>query len=243
MIKVIVNGAKGKMGAMTVDTVKAAEGLALVGALDINDDLKKSIEDNKPDVVIDFTHPSCVKENTLTVLNCNCRPIIGTTGLSENDLDEIAALSKEKGLGTLVIPNFAIGAVLMMKFAKEAAKHMPRVEIIEWHHDKKADSPSGTAIKTAEVIYESNNDVNKEELVEKEIIVGTRGGEKNNIPIHAVRLPGYVASQEVIFGGLAQTLKIRHDTISRESFMPGVVLCAKKIQDITGLVYGMENII
>ncbi len=241
-MKVVVNGALGKMGQETVNAVHGEPDLELVASIDRDNDLAATIKNTRPDVVVDFTHPSCVKQNVITILSGGANAIIGTTGLSEADLMEIDAAAKANGLGALVIPNFAIGAVLLMTFAAEAAKYMPKVEIIEYHHDKKADAPSGTAIKTAEMIYSVNQHINSAKLDETELIPGARGGRKHNIPIHSVRLPGYVASQEVILGGVGQTLVIRHDTISRDSFMPGVILCIRKISQISGLVYGLENV-
>jgi len=243
MIKVLINGAKGKMGVETVKAVSNDSELELVGTIDFDDNLSQAITDLKPDVVVDFTNPDSVKGNTLTILNSGCYAVIGTTGLSEKDLMDLEIAALENKTAVLVCPNFAIGAVLMMQFAAQAAKHMPRCEIIEMHHDKKIDAPSGTAIKTAELICESNPQINVEKLKEKEIVLGSRGGNKHNIPIHAIRLPGFVANQEVIFGGLGQTLHIKHDTISRESFMPGVILSIKKAQSLKGLVYGLENLL
>lgn len=243
MIKVVVNGANGKMGQETVKAVTSESDIMLVAAIDRDDNLADVIRTQKPDVVIDFTHPSSVKYNVITILNSGAHAIVGTTGLSVTDLEEIHLLAKSKSLGALVIPNFAIGAVLLMKFAAEAALHMPTVELIEYHHDKKADAPSGTAIKTAEVIAAASPHINSTQLDETEHIERVRGGRKNNIPIHSIRLPGYVASQEVILGGLGQTLTIRHDTISRDSFMPGVVLCVRKINAVSGLLYGLENVL
>ena len=225
MMKVVVNGALGKMGQETVNAVHGEPDLEMVASIDRGNDLADTIKTTHPDVVVDFTHPSCVKQNVLTILSHGANAIIGTTGLSEADLMEIDAVAKANGLGALVIPNFAIGAVLLMTFAAEAAKYMPKVEIIEYHHDKKADAPSGTAIKTAEMIYSVNQHINSAKLDETELI------------------PGYVASQEVILGGVGQTLVIRHDTISRDSFMPGVILCIRKISQISGLVYGLENVL
>ena len=243
MIKVIVNGAKGKMGAESVKAINKETDMSVVKECDLNDDLLTALQESLPQVVVDFTHPSCVKDNALTILSHGSCPIIGTTGLSGSDLQDIHSLAEEKDLGALVIPNFAIGAVLMMTMAQEAAKHMDRVEIIEYHHDKKADSPSGTAIKTAEMIHIANPTINASPLDETELIKGSRGGSKHNIPIHAIRTPGFVANQDIIFGGLGQTLTISHKTISRESFMPGVVLSVRKIQELKGLVYGLENIL
>ena len=218
MIKVIVNGAKGKMGQETVKAVKAEPDFNLVAELDLGDDLAQTISDKKASVVVDFTHPKVVMGNIRTILEAGAHGVIGTTGLTEADLEEIKLLCVKNKVNCLVAPNFAIGAVLMMRFAKEAVKYMPKAEIIEFHHESKADKPSGTAIKTGH-------------LMGKEV------------PIHSVRLPGLVAHQEVIFGGLGQTLTIRHDSISRDSFMPGVVMAIRRIKDLQGLVYGLENLL
>jgi len=245
MIKVLVNGAAGKVGSETVKAVKNEKDLQLVGATDVNDDLKASIASAKPDVVVDFTHPGVVMANVRKILESRVHAVVGTTGLSGNDLEEIKKLCEKNKVNCLVAPNFAIGAVLMMMFSRTAAKYMPNVEIIELHHDKKADSPSGTAMKTAEMILQSEaaKGLVKGKQSEIENLDGARGGSLGGIHIHSVRLPGFVASQEVIFGGLGQTLTIRHDTISRESFMPGVIMAIRGIKELNGLVYGLENLL
>ena len=217
-IKVLVNGAKGKMGAETVKAILKEADLELVGQTDIGDDLSAAIKKSGTEVVVDFTHPASVLNNIKTILSGKVHAVVGTTGLTSQNLEEIKTLCAENEVNCLVAPNFAIGAVLMMRFAKEAVQHMPQAEIIEFHHETKADKPSGTAIKTAH-------------LMGKEV------------PIHSVRLPGLVAHQEVIFGGLGQTLTLRHDSISRESFMPGVVMAVRKIAGVRGLVYGLENLL
>ena len=241
-IKIIVNGACGKVGKEVVKAVSKESGLELVGAVDIagtgsdigeitgigktgikvTGDLVKAIIETKADVVVDFTIPKTIMNSIKAAVEAKACVVVGTTGISENDLKEISSLCEKNGVNVLVAPNFAIGAVLMMKFASEAIKHMPKAEIIELHHDQKLDAPSGTSIKTAEMMKKSSG--------------------VKDIPIHSVRLPGFVAHQEVIFGGLGQTLTIRHDSISRESFMPGVILAVKKIKSLKGLVYGLENI-
>lgn len=225
-IRVLVNGARGKMGAETVKAVLKEADLELVGQADLGDKLAKSIKSTKAEVVVDFTTPSSVMENVRTILNSRTHAVVGTTGLTSENLAEIKKLCEKNKVNCVVAPNFAIGAVLMMKFAREAAHYMPQVEIIELHHDKKLDAPSGTAKKTAEMI-----------MAERE------GVKTQKVPIHSVRLQGLVAHQEVIFGGLGQTLKIRHDSISRESFMPGVILAIRKVGKLKGLVYGLENLL
>jgi len=223
-IKVIVNGAKGKMGSETVRAIGRESDLELVGQADMGDNLGEAIKKRAAEVVVDFTAPDAAMMNIRAILTAGAHAVVGTTGISKDDLLEIEHLCESNGKNCLVVPNFAIGAVLMMQFAREAAKHMHKAEIVEMHHTQKLDKPSGTAIKTAQMM--------------KEVI-----GEGADIPIHSVRLPGFVASQEVIFGGLGQTLSIRHDTTSRESFMPGVVLGIRKVKKLKGLVYGLENIL
>jgi len=213
--------------------------------MQISKDLDRAIKDSRPDVVVDFTHPNAVMNNTRTILENKVHAVIGTTGLTDNDLNEIKKLCSSNKVNCIVAPNFAIGAVLMMMFSKTAAKYMPNVEIIELHHDKKADAPSGTALKTAELILQSDaaKVLIKGKPAETEKLNGARGGSMQGIHIHSVRLPGFVASQEVIFGGVGQTLTIRHDSLSRESFMPGVIIAVRKIKSVEGLVYGLENLL
>lgn len=171
------------------------------------------------------------------------RPVVGTTGFSEADLKELQQLTEEKGIGCIIAPNFAVGAVLMMKFAKMAANYFPDVEIIELHHDKKLDAPSGTGLKTAEMIAEVRESKKQGHPEEKELIEGARGADYDGIRLHSVRLPGMIAHQEVLFGMDGQTLTIRHDSYNRASFMSGVKLSVEQVMHIDQLVYGLENII
>jgi len=205
------------MGQAVVAAVTADSECSLVAGLDQGDNLAKTIQDTKAEVVVDFSVPDSRMSVVEAIVKNGARGVIGTTGYTPDDLKLIDKWCAEYKTSVLIAPNFAIGAVLMMQFAKEAIKHMPKAEIIELHHDQKLDAPSGTAIKTRELMGDPN------------------------IPIHSVRLPGLVAHQEVIFGGLGQTLTIRHDTINRESFMPGVILGIKKIVGVQGLVYGLEK--
>lgn len=264
MIRVVVSGAAGRMGSEVVKTIYRAEDMELTGAVDIynigkdagsvaglgevgitiQEDLASALTNLKPDVVVDFTNPQSVASNIRIVLEAGVRPVVGTTGLNQADIGELAGLVDEKGLGCVIAPNFAIGAILMMKFAKDAVKYFPHVEIIEEHHDQKVDSPSGTAIKTAEILAEQRGEFHQGLPTEVENLPGARGAEfGGGIRIHSVRLPGLVAHQEVILGGLGQTLRIRHDSISRESFMPGVLIAVRKIMNINSLIYGLENLI
>jgi 4-hydroxy-tetrahydrodipicolinate reductase len=243
MINVVINGYKGKMGEACIDAVTQTHDMTIVGKNGRGESLSDCLIRTHPDVVVDLTHPSSVYESVLTILTYGCHAVVGTTGLTEEQFETLGILAKEKGKALIVCPNFAIGAILMMQFATKAAMYMDRVEIIELHHDKKADAPSGTSLKTAELIAESNPDINRHDLVETETIPGARGGLHHRIPIHSVRLPGIVANQEVILGGLGQTLSIKHETISRNSFMPGILLCIRKAKSIKGLIYGLEHLL
>ncbi len=212
MIEVAVAGASGRMGQAVCEAVTGAEDMELVGRADplLGTALADVLDDAQ--VVVDFTQPDTALENALQCVRAGVHVVIGTTGFDPAPLYELepAAASGERPLGNVLIaPNFAIGAVLMMRFAAEAARHMRKAEIVELHHDNKLDAPSGTAKRTAE------------------LMAAASGGEPP--PIHSVRLPGLVAHQEVILGDLAQTLTIRHDTIGRESFMPGVLLAVRRV--------------
>lgn len=257
-IRVVVSGAGGRMGRETVNAVlEAGPDLALVGAADpafagnsiseviggecpviIEKDLSRVLESAQADVAVIFTTPDAAMDDARATMKAGAVPVIGTTGITPENLQEIEGLSKQHGVGAIIAPNFAIGAVLMMKLASEVAKYMPAVEIIELHHDKKLDAPSGTAIKTAEMIAASR-DVNPSAGE----AVPARGGDFHGVRIHSVRLPGLVAHQEVIFGGLGQTLRIRHDSYDRESFMPGVLMAVRKASGLKDVIYGLENIL
>lgn len=253
-IRVAVAGSKGKMGQEVVKMVQQDSELELVAEIgstprDHGDQpipyftsLEEALTTTKPDVLVDFTTPHTVKGNMELALSHGVRPVVGTTGFSPEDIERLDKFCKEKGIGAIIAPNFAVGAILMMKFAREAAKYMPHVEIIELHHDQKLDAPSGTAIKTAELIQETREELKQGHPGEKEVIDGARGGYYNGFRIHSVRLPGLVAHQEVLFGHTGQTLSIRHDSINRESFMPGVNLAVKKVMEIQSLIYGLEHI-
>ncbi len=257
MIKVGVSGALGKMGKEVVSAVCNSQDFELVCAVDvieidteicdgvrINGDLKGAIEIAKPDVMIDFTQPKNVFENTKICLENGVRPVIGTTGLTEEQLNTIKEMTEKNGLGCFIAPNFSTGAVLMMKFAQMAAKYFDNAEIIELHHNQKKDAPSGTAIKTAQMMAIENPNLAKGNCEETETIPGARGGVANsNIHIHSVRMPGYMASQEVVFGSAGQILSIRHDSVDRKCYMPGVLLAAKYISEHNEFVYGLDNIL
>ncbi|MFY4776002.1 4-hydroxy-tetrahydrodipicolinate reductase [Metabacillus sp. RGM 3146] len=250
------------MGSEAVKMVDETDHFTLVGVVDringgqlLNDlpgftskakiftELIECFQETKPDVLIDLTTPDIGKEHTIKALEYGVRPVVGTTGFSEQDLEELTNLTEKQGIGAIIAPNFAVGAVLMMKFSQMAAKYFPDVEIIEQHHDQKLDAPSGTGLKTAEMIHEVREEKRQGHSEEKELISGARGADYHGIRVHSVRLPGLVAHQEVLFGGDGQTLKIRHDSYNRASFMSGVKLCVETVMKIDVLVYGLENII
>ncbi|HEX4482877.1 MAG TPA: dihydrodipicolinate reductase C-terminal domain-containing protein [Solirubrobacteraceae bacterium] len=224
MIRVAVAGAAGRMGETVCAAVESAADMQLVGRADPL--LAITIADVLADaeVLVDFTTPDTALENALACIDAGVHAVVGTTGFDVEALRDVAFAQGEPRANVLVAPNFAIGAVLMMRFATEAAKHMAKAEIIELHHDRKLDAPSGTAARTAE------------------LMAAASGGEPP--PIHSVRLPGLVANQEVILGDLAQTLTIRHDTIGRESFMPGVLLAVRGVASLPEpLVVGLESLL
>lgn len=241
MIKVLVNGAKGRMGSEAVKAVSAENDLQLVGETDIGDDLAQALRSLRPDVVIDFTIPEAGIKNTRTIIENGVHPVIGTSGFREADVAALKRFAEEKKVGGLIAPNFSIGAVLMMKFSQDAAKYLPHVEIIELHHDGKADSPSGTAVRTAEMIAEVRT--RPQEKPDRQILPGARGAALAGVHIHAVRLPGLVAHQRVMFGGKGESLTIQHDSLNRESFMPGVILACRRVPGLNELVYGLEHIL
>lgn len=247
MINVAVCGANGKMGQEVVKAVNEAEDLALVAKIDIKDGEFATINDAKDsvkiDVLVDFTQPKSIYENALYCLNNGINIVVGTTGLSDEQISELSRLSQSEGLGCLIAPNFSTGAVLMMKFAQMAAKYFDNAEIIELHHNQKKDAPSGTAVKTALMMSEENSDFTKGNSIEVETIDGARGAMSyNNIHIHSVRVPGYIASQEVIFGAGGQILTIRHDSMNRECYMDGVLRAIRFVSKNKNFVYGLDKI-
>jgi 4-hydroxy-tetrahydrodipicolinate reductase len=224
-IRVAVAGAAGRMGQTVCAAVEGADGLELVARADpqLESTLEEALEQAAPDVVVEFTTPNTVYPNTRLCLERDVHVVVGATGMREEQLAELEALAGKSKGNCFIAPNFAIGAVLMMQAAKTVAPHMPDCEIVELHHEAKVDAPSGTAARTANLIEAA--------------------GGNPDVPIHSVRLPGLVAHQEVIFGGLGQTLTIRHDSLSRESFMPGVLLAIRKVGELDGLVVGLENLL
>ena len=242
-IKVAVLGAKGRMGATTCGAISEAPDLDLVATLDLGDDLNLLVK-NGVEVVVDFTHPDAVMANLDYAISHGINVVVGTSGFSAAKLTTLEIwLATQPNVGALVAPNFGLGAVLMMQFAAQASKYFESVEIIELHHPDKADAPSGTATRTAELITEARARVNKGAMPDATStgLQGARGAKIGDVPIHSVRLRGLVAHQEVILGDLGETLSIRHDSIDRTGFMPGVLLGVRKVVETPGLTFGLEH--
>ena len=270
LIPVVVNGAAGKMGKEVIKAIAASKDMMLVGAVDQNpavlgqdvgevagcgsieipivNDLQSVLvlatQYKIQGVMVDFTHPDSVYENVRSAIAYGVRPVVGTTGLSPEQIKDLADFAEKSSTGVLIIPNFSIGVVLMQQAAMRAAQYFEHVEIIELHHNQKADAPSGTAIKTAEMLSGLGKNYNPALVKETENLAGARGSVcGDNIRIHSVRLPGLIAHQEIIFGAPGQIYTLRHDTSDRSCYMPGVLLSVRKIVDLKSLVYGLEKIL
>ena len=243
MIRVGVLGAKGRMGSEVVKAVQAADGMEITAALDLGDSLDELVA-TKTEVVVDFTTPDSVMKNLEYLISHDISAVVGTTGFDEK---KIAALKeplvKHPRVGVLIAPNFAIGAVLMMEFAAKAARYFESAEIIELHHPNKVDAPSGTAARTAELMSKARKDAGLKAMPDatSTSLDGARGATVGDVPVHSVRLRGLVAHQEVLLGGLGETLTIRHDSLDRAGFMPGVLLGIRSVVTTPGLTHGLEN--
>ena len=235
MIRVAVLGAAGRMGSTVCAALRDDAETELVAEVDAQDSLE-AVLDAGADVAVEFTLPDSVKRNTAWLLERGVHAVVGATGLSDDDLADLEKLTGPANL--FVAPNFAIGAVLMMRFAEQAARHLPDVEITELHHERKVDAPSGTALRTARLIAEARRGTPARSDDDP-----ARGLLVDGVPVHSVRLPGIMASQEVVFGGAGQTLTIRHDSIDRSSFMPGVLLAVKRVAQLPGLTVGLEALL
>lgn len=268
-IPVVVNGALGKMGREVIKVVSQASDMILVGAVDrshadqdvgeviglgslgvsVSEDLQSQfmslLQHNQPGVVVDFTHPSSIYETIRSAIAFGIRPVVGTTGLKPEQIQALAEFAEKASTGCLIAPNFSIGMVLLQQMAVQAAHYFDHVEIIELHHNRKADAPSGTALQTADYIRKLGKRFNVPEVEEVETVPGVRGGitGEDSIRIHSLRLPGLIAHQEVIFGGLGQTLTLRHDTSDRMAYMPGVLLGIRKVIHLKHLIYGLEHLL
>jgi 4-hydroxy-tetrahydrodipicolinate reductase len=243
-IKVAVLGAKGRMGTESVKAISAAGDLELVASLDLGDSLDL-LKSSGAQVVLDFTHPDSVMKNLEYAINNGINVVVGTTGFDGKRIEEVRGfLAKNPKVGAIIAPNFGLGAVLMMQFAAKAATYFESVEIIELHHPEKADAPSGTAARTAELISEARAKVNKSAMPDKTSsgLAGARGAKVGDVPIHSLRLRGLVAHQEVLLGDQGETLSIRHDSIDRSGFMPGVLLAIRSVSTRPGLTFGLENL-
>ncbi|ETO94400.1 4-hydroxy-tetrahydrodipicolinate reductase [Legionella oakridgensis] len=240
--RVIVNGAHGKMGTLACETITKHPDFQLVAGLTREDDLQSVIMETNAQIVIDLTRADCVYQNCLTIINSKVHPVIGTSGLLDEQIKTLRTLCEEKKLGGMIAPNFSIGAVLMMRFAAMAARYLPEAEIIEVHHQQKLDAPSGTAMKTAELIAAARR-YEKNQLPLKELVSGARGASYHEVNIHSLRLPGVLAQQQVLFGNQGETLSIHHNSIDRNSFMPGIILACQRVQTINSLYYGLEHLL
>ena len=260
VIKVVITGASGKMSKEVIAALCREEGMDPVGAVStkatedylslpdgsglipLSSDLEAVLVRTRPDVVVDFTSAEYSFSAAVLALKHGTRPVIGTSGISPERVAELSRLCRDKGLGAVIAPNFALGAVVMMHLAKVAAPFFDYAEIIEMHHEQKADAPSGTAIATAREMVTTKGRPFAYAQTVKETLPGSRGSTVDGVSIHSLRLPGMVAHQEIVMGSLGQTLRIRHDTISRECYMPGVVLAVKEVLKRQELVYGLDKL-
>ncbi len=260
-VKVLVHGALGKMGQEVLRALCRDPELEAVAGVDIraegeelllpdgsrsiplSADLEATLRRNPPDVLVDFTTVEATMSAVRTVAKHNVRLVIGTTGLSAADLDEIKSLCQRQGIGAVVAPNFSLAAAVMIHLARTAARFFDYAEIIEMHHEQKADAPSGTALATAREMVESRGKAFVHASATSESIPGCRGGEFEGVALHSVRLPGMLAHQEIILGASGQTLRIRLDQISREAFMPCVTLAIKKVGELKEAVFGLDKLL
>lgn len=268
-IPVVVNGACGKMGREVIKAVAQAEDMTLVGAIEkkpdlvgqdigevigigplevpVTNDLEATLVMAQTEglaVMVDFTHPDSVYESVRAAIAYGVRPVVGTTGLSNDQIRDLAEFAEKASIGCLIIPNFSIGVVLMQQAALQAARYFDNVEIIELHHNQKADAPSGTAVQTAQMLSEMQKAYNPPLVEESEKLPGARGSmTQDGIRIHSVRLPGLIAHQEILFGAPGQIYTLRHDTSDRASFMPGVLLSIRRILPLKSLIYGLDKIL
>ena len=241
MVKVGVLGSNGRMGSEACAAVEGADDLELVATVDVGDDRD---ELTRADVVVDFTHPSAVADNLRWCVDAGLHVVVGTSGVGQDLLDEVRG-RLQPGQAVLVVPNFGIGAVLMMRFAAQAARFFDSVEVIELHHPKKADAPSGTATRTAQMIAAARAEAGRGPGPDATTHDpdGARGARVDGIPVHAVRMAGLVAHQEVLLGTEGETFTIRHDSLHRSSFMPGVLLACRGVADHPGVTVGLEALL
>jgi 4-hydroxy-tetrahydrodipicolinate reductase len=269
-IPVVVNGATGKMGREIVKAIAAAPDLTLFGAIahkpdwegqdigevvglgsleipitcDYEPMMAMLSQERQLGVVVDVTHPDAVYQNIRSAIAYGVRPVVGTTGLSAEQIQDLAEFADKASTGCIIAPNFSIGVILMQQAALQASKYFEHVEIIEMHHNQKADAPSGTAVQTAQLLAEMGKTYNPQKVEETEKLQGARGAiADENIRIHSIRLPGLVAHQEILFGAAGQIYTLRHDAMDRTCYMPGVLLCIRRAIELKSLVYGMEKLL
>jgi 4-hydroxy-tetrahydrodipicolinate reductase len=269
-IPVLVNGAAGKMGREVVKAIAQADDMVLMGAVDrnpahlgkdagelagcgtlevpITNEFQPMLafvsQEKHPAVMVDFTHPDSIYDNIRSAIAYGVRPVVGTTGLNPEQIQELAEFADKASMGCLIIPNFSIGMVLLQQAAIQASQYFDHVEIIELHHNQKADAPSGTAMQTAQLLAELGKPFNPPTVHETEKLTGARGSQtEEGIRIHSVRLPGLIAHQEVLFGAPGQVYTLRHDTSDRACYMPGVLLAIRKVLPLKNLVYGLEKLL
>ncbi len=243
-IRVAVAGHRGKVGSVLVAAFQVEPGFEYVGGVGAGDDLAAFLHEKRPQALVDFTSPSVALHNALVAVAAGASPVVGTTGIPADGIDKLEVACREKRIGGIVAPNFALGAVLMMHLAEIAAPHFEAAEIVEMHHAAKLDAPSGTALSTAKRLAARRGDkpfVHKK--AEKETLPGTRGGEEGNVAVHSIRLPGFVADQEVIFGLPGQTLTIAHRTTSREAYVPGVMLAIRRVTTEPRFYRGLDELL
>ena len=257
-IKVVIHGATGRMGTETVNAVCREEDLSLVGAtcgrkrgntltlptggeIPLSNSLEEVLAETGPDVVVDFTNAAVCRESVAVAASRSCNIVVGVSGLVDEDLQRLDALACDSNIGIIVAPNFALGAVVLKKLVEQAAPYFDYVDIVEAHHEAKIDAPSGFAYALAQAI--GNEKQFTRNYPEKETLEGTRGGEYNGVSIHSMRMPGRSAHHEVIFGASGQTVSIRHDTLTRDCYMPGVIRCIREVVNKPGLVVGLENVL
>lgn len=257
VINIVLAGPRGKMGTEAIKMINSEPRFKLVAVINRKrDDVSKSndtvpvfydaktcFQETNPDVFVDLTVPDAGFLHTKIALQNSIRAVVGTSGFSEKQIEELTTIANESKTGCIIAPNFALGAVLMMAFSKVAAQYFPDVEIIEKHHDQKIDAPSGTAVKTIDMIKQVREAKKQGHPDEYETIKGARGGDVEGIKVHSVRLPGLVAHQEVIFGGKSELFTIKHDSFHRESFMGGLKLAIDKVMDKNELIYGLEHVL
>ncbi|HEY7064943.1 MAG TPA: 4-hydroxy-tetrahydrodipicolinate reductase [Chloroflexota bacterium] len=258
-VRVAVAGARGRVGREVVRAVDAADDFLLVGGLSrtpgatverangeplaLHAEIDALLREARPDVLVDFTLPDAAMPIARAALRAGVATVIGTSGLGATECAELGALAEDAGVGVAVVPNFAVGAVLLIHFARLASRYFGAAEIVELHHDGKADAPSGTALATAEAMAQARGGAFAADRTTKHTLDAVRGGEVGGVRVHSVRLPGLVGHQEVLFGGAGQLLTLRHDATSREAYVPGVLLAVRAIRERRGLVYGLDPLL